>query len=77
MLGEVIDVARHLGRQLAGRGQDQHPGVGRLHRRRIVHQPLQDGQGKGGGLAGTGLRWPARHDRGEWPDRLLLHRVIS
>lgn len=55
ILGEIVDIARHLGRQLAGRGQDQHAGIGRLHRRRVVYQALQDGQRKGGCLAGTGL----------------------
>ena len=75
ILGEVVDVARHLGGQLAGRGQDQHPGVGRLGRGRVIHQTLQYGQRKGRRLAGSGLgagQHVAATAYGR--DRLLLHR---
>ena len=53
--GIIVHLFADLGRQLAGRHQDQRARSTPLLRRNIFTQPLHDRQGKGRGLAGAGL----------------------
>jgi LPXTG-site transpeptidase (sortase) family protein len=53
VLAERGEVLLHLGGELPGGGEDQGPGAAALGWLRLV-EPLEHGQGEGGGLAATG-----------------------
>ena len=55
MLAIGAEALGDLGRQFAGRRQDQGPAAPARGGFAILGEPLKDGQGEGGGLAGAGL----------------------
>ena len=61
----ALEALRDLARQLAGRGEHQGAAASRRGALRALREELQHRQGKGGGLAGSGLRDAAEVSAGE------------